>query len=107
MFDLDWKPYVSLKTPVILAFVVLWNAGFLLAMHLGGGGVEGALSPVGTKVSGVVCLAAAIFGLTVARSESVQAVLIAPTRAKNFRSKEFYFLAIVAGFIGIGSFVFP
>mgnify|MGYP003388897298 CR=1 FL=1 len=48
---LDWKSLISLKIPVLIGFVVLWSAGFLLAIYLGGGGLRGGLTPIGMKVS--------------------------------------------------------
>ena len=104
---LEWRSFVSLKAPVIVAFVLIWNAGLLLAMHLGGGGLKGGLTPIGMKITGVVCLAACLFSLSVAASKSVQAALIAPSRAANFNSKEFYFLAFVLGALAASRFAFP
>ncbi|MCV2403797.1 hypothetical protein OFY17_13065 [Marinomonas sp. C2222] len=103
---LEWRSLVSLKTPVIVAFVLMWNTGFLFAMHLGGGGLKGGLSPIGMKITGFVCLAACFFSISVAASKSVQEVLIAPSRADNFHSKEFYFLAFVSGALAVSRFVF-
>jgi len=104
---LEWRSLVSLKAPVIIAFVLIWNAGFSLAMHLGGGGLRGGLSPIGMKVTGFVCLAACLFSLSIAVSKPLQAALIAPSRAGNFNSKEFYFLAFVSGALAVSRFVFP
>jgi hypothetical protein len=103
---LEWRSLVSLKAPVIVAFVLIWNAGFLFAMHLGGGGLKGGLSPIGLKISGFVCFAACLFSLSVAASKPVQEVLIAPSRADNFNSKEFYFLAFVLGALAVSRFLF-
>jgi len=104
---IEWRSLASLKVSVIVAFVLIWNAGFLLAMYLGGGGLRGGLSPIGMKVTGVVCLAACLFSLSVAASRTVQAVLITPSRVENFNPKEFYFLAFVSGVIAVSRFVFP
>jgi len=35
-----WRSLLSLKTTVIVAFVVIWNVGFLVAMSLGNGFFE-------------------------------------------------------------------
>ena len=104
---MDWKSFVSLKAYVLIAFVVIWNAGFLLAMQLGGGGLRGGLTPIGMKITGAVCIAACIFSLLVACIKPIQARLVAPARAHNFNVKEFYFLAFVSGVLGITRFVFP
>ena len=104
---LDWKSLLSLKTSVIIAFVVIWNAGFLLAMYLGGGGLNGALTDTGMRVSGYVCLAACLFSLSVALSKPLQSILIEPNRAENFNTKEFYFLAFISGALAISRFTFP
>ena len=104
---LEWRSLVSLKAPVIILFVVFWNAGFMLAMYLGGGGLLGGLTPIGMKVTGFVCLSACIFSLAVATIKPLQLALIAPSRAKCFNPKEFYFLAFVSGFFAISRLVFP
>ena len=104
---LEWRSYISLKASVLIVFVALWNAGILYAMFLGGGGPRGGLTPVGMKVTGFVCVAASIFALSVAMSKSLQSSLVAPTREKNFNSREFYFLAFVTGVLAISRFVFP
>ncbi len=98
-----WRSLISLKAPVIIAFILLWNSGILLAMYLGGGG----LTPIGMEVTGYVCLVACLFSLSVARSTTVQSLVIAPSRAANFNSKEFYFLALLSGFLAISRFTFP
>ncbi len=102
-----WRSLISLKAPVIIAFILLWNSGILLAMYLGGGGLRGGLTPIGMEVTGYVCLVACLFSLSVARSTTVQSLVIAPSRAANFNSKEFYFLALLSGFLAISRFTFP
>ncbi|BFM49019.1 hypothetical protein [Marinomonas sp. THO17] len=104
---LELRSLVSLKVSVIVAFVLIWNAGLLFAMYLGGGGLSGGLSPIGMKVTGAVCLAVCLFSLSVAALKPVQAALVAPSRAGNFNSKEFYFLAFVSGALAVSRFVFP
>jgi hypothetical protein len=104
---LEWKSLVSLKTSVIVAFVLLWNAGFFMAMHLGGGGLRGGLTPIGMEITGYACLAVTVFGLSVATLKPVQLSLIEPSRSGNFNPKEFYFLAFVSGVLAISRFTFP
>lgn len=104
---LNWKSLISLKAPVIVAFVFLWNAGFLIAMYLGGGGLSGGLTPIGMEITGYVCLLACLFSLSVATIKRVQSALIAPSRADNFNAKEFYFIAFITGVLAISRFTFP
>jgi len=104
---LNWRSLISLKVPVIVTFILLWNAGFLLAMYLGGGGLHGGLTPIGMKITGYVCLIACLFTLLVATIKPVQTLVVAPSRADNFSSKEFYFLAILSGVLAISRFIFP
>ena len=105
--QMNWRSFLSLKAYALVAFVVIWNLGFLYAMHLGGGGLAGGLTPIGMKVTGYVCLAACIFALSVAMSKSLQSVLVAPSRAHNFNPKEFYFMAFITGILAISRFLFP
>ncbi len=104
---LNWKSFLSLKVPVIVAFVVLWNAGFLYAMYMGGGGLAGGLTPIGMKITGYVCAAASLFSFSIAAIKPFRNMLLAKTRVHNFSVKEFYFLAFVAGLLAISRFVFP
>jgi hypothetical protein len=104
---LNWRSLVSLKVSVIIAFIIIWNMGFYLAMYLGGGGLSGGLTPIGLEVSGYTCLLASIFSLSVAMLKPIQGLLIAPSRASNFSPKEFYFLALVAGFLAVSRLAFP
>jgi len=103
---LNWKSLLSLKAPVIIAFVLLWNAGFFLAMYLGGGGLRGGLTPIGMEITGYICLVACLFSLSVATIRRVQSILIAPSRAENFNTKEFYFIAFITGVLAISRFAF-
>jgi hypothetical protein len=76
--SLNWRSFISLKAYVIIIFLVVWNVGLLYAMYMGGGGLEGGLTPIGMKISSYVYLAASIFSFSVAVSKPVQAALIAP-----------------------------
>jgi hypothetical protein len=104
---LDLRSLGSLKAPVIIAAIFIWNAGLLFAMHLSGGELTSKLSPTGMKLAGGVCLAACLFSLSIANSKLVQTALIAPSRANNFNSKEFYFVAFLSGVIAVSCFVSP
>ena len=105
--SLNWRSILSLKAWVLVTFLVLWNLGFFVSMQAGGGGLTGGLAPAGMKISGYVCLAACAFSLSVATSKSIQSFLIAPSRAANFSTREFYFIAFITGFLAISRFVFP
>ncbi len=104
---LNWRSFLSLKVPAIIAFVVLWNAGLLYAMYMGGGGFAGGLTPIGMKITGYVCAAASLFSFSIAAIKPFQNMLIAKTRVHNFSVKEFYFLAFVTGLLAVSRFVFP
>jgi hypothetical protein len=105
LIRLKKRSFFSLKTSVMVAFGLFWNAGFLLAIYLGGKGIEGLFGSVGSKIIGSVFLAAAVFALLVASSTSAQRVLLEPRRAHDFRPFEFYFVAVVSCFVGIMSFL--
>jgi len=76
-------------------------------MKLGGGGLTGALTSTGMKVTGLVCTAACLFALAVASSKSLQSLVVAPSRTSNFSPKEFYFLALITGVLAVTRFIFP
>lgn len=101
---LNWKSLISLKTTVIVTFILTWNAGFFLAMYLGGGGLGGGVTPIGMQITGYVCLAAFLFSISVAVLKPVQTALIEPTRAVDFSSREFYFFAFVTGVLAVSRF---
>ena len=105
--NLDWKSLVSLKVPVIIAFVVIWNAVFLYAMHLGSEDFPGRLTPENMWITGFLCIAVSIFSLFIAVLKPFQNIVVAESRAQNFRAKEFYFLALLTAFLGVSQFVFP
>ncbi len=87
---LEWRSLVSLKTPVIVGFIIAWNAGVLFANYSGGEGFW-TFTPKSMKMAGFVCLGASLFSLAVAAVKPFQAVVIAPTRAKHFTPKDFFF----------------
>ena len=104
---LQWRSVTSLKASVLVTFVLLWNAGFLISIYIGGGSWSGGQTSLGMKISGLVCLAACLFTFAVARSKSVQEKLIAPSRSEYFNTREFYFLAVVSGVLAISRFILP
>ena len=104
---LNWKSFLSLKIPVIITFVVIWNAGFIYAAQLGEGAFSGGFTPLGMKITGMVCVAASIFSFSVAFIKPFQNMVISEARIQNFSVKEFYFLALVAGVLAISRFTFP
>jgi hypothetical protein len=104
---LNWKSFFSLKIPVIISFVVIWNAGFIYAAQLGEGIFSGGFTPLGMKITGMVCVAASIFSFCVAFIKPFQSMVVAESRLQNFSVKEFYFLALIAGVLAISRFTFP
>ena len=92
---------------MIVVFLVVWNAGLLYAWHLGGGIPWGGLTPIGMKMSAFVLLAASVFAIAVATSGAVQERLVEPTRAENFRARDFYILALATGTLALMQFFMP
>ena len=105
--SMNWRSIVSLKVQVLIGFVLLWNLGLFYAASLGGGFPEGALTPAGMRATGYVCLLALSFCLAVARLKPIQSLVVAPSRANNFNSKEFYLMALTLGFLTLSRFLFP
>jgi hypothetical protein len=95
------KSVTSLNAWVMMTFIVVWNAGFLLAIYAGGGRLDALLSPEGQTLAGLTCLAAAVFALAIAAVRPFRELLVDPARAHNFTAKEFYFIAFVTA--GLGS----
>ena len=104
---INFKSFVSLKTGYLVGFILFWNAGFFLAMQMGGGGLEGGLSDVGMLITGVICFASSIFAFAVASLPQLQIKLIDPERKADFTKREFYILALILWLIGITRFTFP
>ena len=102
--NLDQKSILSLKYPVLIGFVVLWNLGFLVAYLLGRDEVEGVFSSISSTTIGIVCTIASLFCLSVARSKSIQSIVVSEKRAENFKPDEFYFVALISGVLGVSNF---
>jgi len=101
---MEWKAYLSLKWQVILIFVVLWNTGFLLAMYSPANGIELFFRNESKPVLCTTLIAASIFSFSVAILEPVQRAFVATSRAHNFRTKEFYFLGLLALVMSVAFF---
>lgn len=95
---LEWRSLVSLKASAIVAFVVLWNAGCLVGIHLSGGFGR----PINREAAiamAVTCAAASVFALAIALSVGLQSMLIAKSRRHDFRRIDFLIVAFIAGLL--------
>ncbi len=90
----------SLRLDVMIAFILLWNTGFLVAIYAGGGQLDALLSSSGQMLAGFTCFAAAVFALAIAGLDPVRKRLVAPARAHDFTPEEFYFIAFVTAGLG-------
>lgn len=94
-----------MKIPVIIAFILVWNIGCLVAIYLNGG--AGSLTDPMTELAmGIACLAASIFTAAVGSSEALQNRVIAPTRRHNYRSGVFLFVAFLCGALSVIALTF-
>lgn len=91
----------SIKKSVLIGFVIFWNAGFLIAMYFGDGGIEGMFSPKSMKVQGIVCVLASLFCLGIAIIKPVQKLVILEGRASEFNPIAFYFVAFITAMLAI------
>ena len=99
---LEWRSLASLKASAIVAFIVLWNAGCLVGVHLNGG--FGQLTNRASAIAmAVTCAGACLFALAVALSTGVQDLLLAESRRHNFRRSDFLLVALIAGVLAIFS----
>jgi hypothetical protein len=94
---IEWRSLASLKTSVILTFVVLWNAGFLTGLYLNGGFGPLARSRAAAIAVAATCAATCGFTLALALSRGVQDALLAESRRDDFRRGDFVFLALLTG----------
>jgi len=100
---MSWKSFLSLKPYVIVTFLVVWNGAFLLSIE-NGRMLDGVLqlAPGSNPIIGWTSVGATVFAFVVASSPAAQSVLVSPSRADAFSSKEFYLasviLAIFSGF---------
>jgi len=100
----EWRSLASLKASVIVTFIVLWNAGCLVGVHLNGG--FGRLTNRASAIAiAVTCAVACAFALAVALSTEVQDVLLADSRRHNFRQSDFLFVAFLSGMLAVFSLV--
>lgn len=104
---LDWKSLLSLRTQVLAIVVIFWNAGFLLAMRVGGDIPRGMLTAEGKPIVVATCALAAVFALLVASSGQVRKLVLEPERADRFRAWDFYFFAVVVGLLAVGNAFMP
>jgi len=106
MFD-KWKSFLSLKTSVIVTFLVLWNGGLIIAMSVFGDGLMSPITPKSGAAIAVICLLAGIFGFTVSISEGAREILLEPKRSHQFRKRDFYLLGFLGFALAAGMYFFP
>jgi len=101
---LEWRSLASLKASVIVAFIVLWNAGCVIGVYLNGGFEQ--LTNRGSAIAlAGTCAAACAFGLAVALSARVQDAFLAESRRHNFRRSDFFFIALITGLLAVFSLI--
>ncbi len=106
VFD-QWRSYLSLKTSVLVAFLIIWNLGFVVAMYGFGDGFGAPITPNAGIVISVICICACIFGLIVSFSEKFRNNLLEPKRAHDYRVKDFYLLSFITFVLAVGMLLFP
>ena len=106
LFD-QWRSFLSLKTPVLLVFFVLWNVGFVIAMFGFGNGFGSPITAQAGVVISIICLCACVFSLMVTFSKQIRQKLIEPRRAQNYRAKDFHILSFVTLALSICMLFFP
>ena len=95
----------SLQQSVLIGFVVFWNVGFLIALYLGGGGIQGMFSPLSIKVQGIVCVIASLFCLSIAVLKPVQKLVVLEDKIESFTPVGFYFVAFITAMLAISRLV--
>jgi polyferredoxin len=105
VFD-QWKSYLSLKTPVLIAFLMIWNLGILIGMYDFKSELNSVINTGSAVVISATCLCASFFGFSVAISEKLRNKLIEPKRAHNYSRKHFYLLGFVALVLAVGVLFF-
>lgn len=106
IFD-QWRSYLSLKTSVLVIFLLAWNIGFLIAMYAFGNGFGLPITPKAGIAISIVCICACIFCLAVSCFPNIRSKLLEPTRAKDYRSQDFYLLSFVTFVLSIAMLFFP
>ena len=106
IFD-QWRSYLSLKTSVLLAFFIIWNLGFVIAMYGFGNGFGAPITPQAGIVISLICMCTGIFSMVVVASSNVRQQLIEPKRALDYRAKDFYLLSFVNIILSLTMFFLP
>lgn len=101
------KSILSLKASVLIAFVAIWNAGFLYALYVADWNPDNIFKKESMTIQGLTCLFACIFSLAVAMFKPLQDFVVADSRQSNFRVLEFYFFALITAVLAISRFVVP
>jgi hypothetical protein len=83
---------------------VAWNAGLLIAIYLYSDADKAEFTSGGGLLTSVVLISASIFAFTIALSDTVRNKLLEPSRAHNFRKKDFHFLGFVTLVISISMY---
>lgn len=102
----QWRSYLSLKTPVLITFLIIWNLGILIAIFGFSSGFNTPISSNGGIVISITCLLACFFGFSVAISSKIRGKLIEPKRAHYYEGKYFYLLGFIALILAVCTFLF-
>lgn len=103
IFD-QWRSLLSLKTSVLILFLLIWNLGFVVAMYGFGNGFSQPITPETGVVISIICICTCVFSLAVSFSSRIRAKLLATTRKQDYRAKDFYLLSFVTFMLSIVMF---
>ena len=100
-FD-KWRSYASLRTGVLLIFLVVWNLSFLFAIFVFSNGLDSSFSQRGGRIISGTCALTCIFCLVIIFSKTVRNHLIEPKRLHNYRARDFGLLAFITFTMSVG-----
>jgi len=101
------RSFASIKTSVLIAFIILWNLGFLIALYGFGDGFGYPMSPRGGIVISITCFSAFIFSACILFSPKIREKLLESSRAHNYREKHFYIFCLVSFSLSVVMLVVP
>jgi hypothetical protein len=94
----------SLRWPVLITAVVVWNGLWGLSLWLNGG-FGGLRDPRALLVAGCTCLLLGAAALAVLGSSKVKDRVLAPTRRHRYAAEPFLMIAMAGLILGIGMLV--
>ena len=103
---MKYKGLLALKIYVMIAVVVAWNVGFIVAMNMEPVPGDRMMPRESAVIISVTCLLASVFAISVAMSKNVQAAVLAPKRIRMFSPRPYYFISFVTGVLALSSYTF-